>query len=278
MTDVERFEGPAEVETFGRELSPLEQWALDARQAHQVALSLVRTSFVPESYRGNPDQATAAILLGQEVGLQPMAALRSIDVVDGTPALRAITMRALVQAAGHEVWVEEQTQSRAVVKGRRKGSEQVQSSVWDTTRAQQMSLMNEANYKSQPGAMFVARATSEVCRLIASDALMGLAYAAEDLDDGTRPDEVQEKRPSSRMSRAKKPAAKAVEPKQGAGDAASPSEPVSEAPASVESSEVSKGSEAGAQSSSGRDESEVRAAADAAFADWGSVAEWGDAK
>src|SRR5574338_122949 len=68
-------------------------WALEARQAKAVAASLAKTSFVPASLRGKPDDITAAILAGQELGLKPMATLRSMDVIQGTPALRAHAMR-----------------------------------------------------------------------------------------------------------------------------------------------------------------------------------------
>src|SRR5207342_2873600 len=39
------------------------------------------------------------------------------------------------------------------------------------------------NYKQNPAAMFVARATAEVCRWIAADAVMGMPYAAEEIED-----------------------------------------------------------------------------------------------
>ncbi|MGV2386374.1 MAG UNVERIFIED_CONTAM: hypothetical protein LOD86_14085, partial [Thermobifida fusca] len=83
--------------------NPLITWALAARQAHAIAESLARTSFVPRSLQGRPADITAAILTGQELGMQPMAALRSLDIIQGTPSLRAHAMRALVQRAGHQI-------------------------------------------------------------------------------------------------------------------------------------------------------------------------------
>lgn len=163
--------------------SPLVLWAQEASAAHRIAQSLVKTSFVPRAMQGRPDEATAAILTGQEVGLQPMAALRSINIIQGTPAMSAMAMRALVQSHGHEVWVDEQTNTRAVVRGRRKGTEQVQASTWTIDRAKQLGLTGKDNWTKQPQAMLVARATSECCRLIAADVLLGLPYSAEELAD-----------------------------------------------------------------------------------------------
>lgn len=175
--------------------SRLTQWANDARQANQVARSLANTAFVPQSLRGrntDPDiaqqitvsQITAAILAGQEVGLEPMAALRSIDIIEGTPGMRAQALRGVVQAQGHEIWVEESTSTRAIVCGQRMGSDKVQKSVWTIDRAKQMGLVGKQNWIKQPTAMLVARATSEVCRWIGGDALLGMPYSAEELADG----------------------------------------------------------------------------------------------
>lgn len=179
MTEVAQYQPQAVAE---RDLSALAQWALDAQQAHLVAQSLAQTSFVPSNMRGKPGEVTAAILTGQEVGLEPMAALRSIDVIQGTPALRANTMRGLVQSKGHEVWVEESTLTRAVVCGQRKGSQKVEKSVWTLDRAKRLGLDGKDNWRKQPDAMLVARATAEVCRRIAADVLLGLPYAVEELD------------------------------------------------------------------------------------------------
>lgn len=183
------------------ELSALAAWAHDAREAHLIAQSLAKTSFVSTTMRNNADEVTAAILTGQEVGLQPMSALRSIDVIQGTPAMRAIAMRGLVQATGHEIWVEEQTETRARVCGQRKGSPHVQRSVWTIDRAQKLGLAGKDNWRKQPDAMLIARATAEVCRLIASDVLLGMPYAVEELDADTEPTTAEAKPTKRRTAR-----------------------------------------------------------------------------
>lgn len=162
-------------------VSPLVQWAFEAAQANKIAQSLARTSFVPASLRGKPDDITAAILAGAELGLQPMAALRSMDVIQGTPALRAHAMRGLVQNRGHEVEVVESTPDTCVVRGRRRGSADWQTVTWTIQRAAQLGLTGKDQWKKQPQTMLVARATGEVCRLIASDVLYAMPYASEEL-------------------------------------------------------------------------------------------------
>lgn len=175
MTDVEVYQPPAANE--------LEQWARDLSTAYQAARRLVTTSFVPKTYQGKPEEAAAAIMTGQELNLSPLAALRSIDIIGGVPAMRAVALRALVQSAGHEIWVEESTATRAVVRGRRRGSDKVEESVWTIDRARGLQLLGKDNWKKQPIAMLLARATSELVRLIAADVILGIPYSVEEIQD-----------------------------------------------------------------------------------------------
>jgi hypothetical protein len=216
MTELVRYNdgAPAVVQQQGhmqtQAVQRLADWAASAIAAHEVAESLVQTSFVPEAFREKAHEATAAILACAEVGLSPMASLRSFDLINGTAAPRAITLRAIVQSQGHSVWVKESTASRAVVCGSRRGSNVVEQSVWTLDRAKSLGLTNKANWKSQPQAMLVARATSEVCRLVAADAILGIGVTVEELGDNpeaTSPAEVEETQPATRrMSRRKPPA------------------------------------------------------------------------
>jgi hypothetical protein len=164
-------------------IARLTAWAAAAQATYKMAENLVQTSFVPEAFRGKPMEATAAMLAGAEVGLNPMASLRSFDVIQGTAAPRANTLRAIVQGAGHEIRVVEATSTRAVVTGRRRGERDWQQSVWPIERAAKLKLTGKDNWQKQPQAMLVARATAECCRLVAMDAILGIPYAAEELAD-----------------------------------------------------------------------------------------------
>jgi hypothetical protein len=172
----------------------LTAWVDDFTATATIANGLARTAFIPDSLivkvNGVADlertaaQITAAIMTGRELGLEPMAALRSIDVIKGTPALRAIALRALVLRAGHDIWVEESNETRAIVAGKRAGSEHTQSSTWTMDRARKLRLAGRDQWRDQPQAMLIARATAECARLIAADVLLGLPYTAEELADG----------------------------------------------------------------------------------------------
>jgi hypothetical protein len=167
--------------------SPLVIWAYQAKQAHQIAQSLAKTSFVPATMKGKPDDITAAILAGHELGLQPMAALRSMDIISGTPALRAHAMRALVQSQGHDLELLESTETRCRMRGRRKGADGWQEVLWTVERAKKLGLTDKGEWRKQPQTMLIARATGELCRLVAADVLYAMPYAAEELTDDLAP-------------------------------------------------------------------------------------------
>ena len=162
----------------------LTEWAHSAQAAMQVAEGLSRSSFVPSQFRGKPEDATAAILSGLEVGLQPMQALRAFDIIQGSAAPKAITLRAVVLSHGHEMTLVESTATRCVMRGRRRGASEWQTVTWTKDRAADMSLLGKDNWKKQPQAMLVARATSELARLIAADAILGIGYSSEEVADG----------------------------------------------------------------------------------------------
>ena len=194
----------------------LVRWAYAAREAHQIAIALSKTQFVPATMQGKPHDITAAILAGHELGMQPMAALRSIDIIYGTPALRAHAMRGLLQSRGHKLTLVEASPTRVVMEGQRyvgggwavgPGSGAYDEPVtveWTMERAIQMGLPARGEraekagkgpgpWKLQPQTMLIARATSELARLIASDVLFAMPYAVEEIEhderDGATPQE-----------------------------------------------------------------------------------------
>ena len=206
VVEDERGVAPSRDQAVQRGSEELVRFASNLRLAYNAGVSLATTAFVPQSFSGRPEQVAAAIVTGLELGLTPMAALRSMDIIQGTPALRANTLRAIVLAKGHEMWVDESTSQRAVVKGRRRGSDQVQESVWDMDRAKQMKLAGKDNWQKQPKAMLLARATSELARLIAPDDILGLSYTAEEIGDEVPVDVEPVKRSTSKVSRRKQKA------------------------------------------------------------------------
>lgn len=184
-------------------------WADAARAANQLARALVNTSFVPRVKAPNGQMipisegdATAQILMGDELGLSPLAALRSLFVVHGTPSMFARTMVALVQSHGHEVWTDATSDASVTVSGRRKGSTHTESVTWTTARAAKAKYTNNPKYSSNPQEMLYAKAAAEVCRKIAADVLAGIPATVEEL-------ELSEPAPTVTITRTEAPPTKA---------------------------------------------------------------------
>jgi len=78
---------------------------------------IAQTEFVPASLRGRPDAVLAAVFTGREIGLEPMASLRLIDVIDGRPSLSAELTVALIRNAGHTIRLEAETADSCIVTG-----------------------------------------------------------------------------------------------------------------------------------------------------------------
>jgi hypothetical protein len=163
----------------------LVRWVEQLTAASTIARQLCNTEFVPPHFRGKVEAATAAVLYGATLGMDPLASWQAIYVISGRVGMYAKSMVAVVMAAGHSVWVESQSDKSVTVCALRKGAppEQTARCTWDPQRAMTAGLYTNSKYKTNPQQMFYARAASEACRQIAPDALHGMAYSVEELED-----------------------------------------------------------------------------------------------
>ena len=184
MTDIIPAEPTPTQSTIAYEVSTdLAAWAGAMGDAMTLAKGLAGTAFVPNHFQGKPADTAVAIMKGAALGLDPVAALESIYVINGKPALYTRSMVALVLAKGHEIWTEEADATTVTVKGKRHGSSHVEESTWDTARVKAAGLDRNRQYAVHPEAMLYARAAADVCRRIAPDVLAGLSYGVEELQE-----------------------------------------------------------------------------------------------
>lgn len=162
----------------------IQQFAETASLIQPIAEVLATTSFVPAAYKNKPTEITAAIMFGGELGFDPMSALQAFVPIQGRPTLTAMAMRGLAIAAGVKFELRESTNTRCVYAALPAGEKQWTEVVWDIDRARQLGLLTKDNWKNQPKAMLIARATSEVCRLVAANLYIGCPYSAEEVKDG----------------------------------------------------------------------------------------------
>lgn len=146
----------------------------------EVAKILARTNFVPDAFRGQPEDIAAAMMRSLELGIDPLDGLSNFHAIKGRVGMSAEFMRRRVLEAGHEIVFDEQTEDRCKVRGRRKGSQEWTTVVFTKQHAAQAGTQNMAKF---PADMLVARASSRLCRRIFPDVLAGMLII-EDIADG----------------------------------------------------------------------------------------------
>ena len=143
------------------------------------AQSLVKTGFLPQAIK-TPEQALAIILTGRELGIPAMAALNTINVIQGKPTVSPQLMLALIERSGQldDIKVDV-TDKGATVTMKRKGRTQ-HTEHFGQTEAQSMGLMTKDNYKKQAGVMYKWRAVAACARTVFPDVILGL-YTPEEM-------------------------------------------------------------------------------------------------
>lgn len=154
-------------------------------EAREIATTLCKTNFVPQAYRGKPDEALAAIIMGGELGLGPMQSLQGIAVINGKPTVWGDTALALVMVhpdfAGHvEGMTANQQGASCTIKRRNRPDKTV---VFTVEMAQRARLWGKQGpWTEYPERMLLMRARAWAMRDQFADALRGLQIREEVLD------------------------------------------------------------------------------------------------
>lgn len=149
--------------------------------AHQIGTALAATSMVPQHFQGKPDDAAAAIMHGNELGLPAIQSLQQIFVVRGKPAMYARAMVAIILSKGHRIFEVAASADSVTWAGIRRDTGDEITATWTIERAQQAGFTSNKLYESQPVEMLRAKAQSEVARNLFPDVLLGMS-AREDLE------------------------------------------------------------------------------------------------
>ena len=149
----------------------------------QYAETVARASMLPAAYRGKPADVLIAIGLGPAVGIPPAQSLYEIYVVNGRPSPSANLMAALVRRSGHKLRVEGNAESCTATLVRADDPDYPFTATWTIDQARAAGLTSKDTWKQYPAAMLRARAIAEVVRMGASEAVLGMEYAAEEQRD-----------------------------------------------------------------------------------------------
>lgn len=184
-----------------RQLGPLDDWVRVLADYDQLAQTLARTSFVPKDFQGKPDQITAGLMFGREIGIPPVTMMQNMVVIHGRVGMYAEQLRAMILAAGHEYEITESTSDRCEITGRRKGSDRWQTFAYTMDQAKLAGLyaQNE-QYRKRPTEMLLARASGIMAHAMFPDVIRGMG-AVEELE-GQEPDDQPDTAPVGPVAKA----------------------------------------------------------------------------
>lgn len=160
-------------------------------EAERMAKVAAASQLAPTDLRGKPRDVMIVLMYGEELGLSPMSALRSIYVVKGKPTLSADAMLALVRGSDACQWWRfvELGPERVTCETLRVGDPEPTRLTWTIEDARRAGLLGSQTWKSYPRAMLRARCVSELARAVYPDVVAGL-YTPEEL--GARVDDAGE--------------------------------------------------------------------------------------
>ena len=163
--------------TSGFDLSPQN---LD--QAMQLADMICRSQLAPNNYKGKPEDTLVAMMMGHELGLNPLQSIQNIAVINGRPSIYGDALLALVQNSpafgGIQESFDEGTMTATCTVWRKGGEKHTQT--YSQADAQTAGLWGKQGpWKQHPKRMLAMRARGFALRNQFADALAGLVTREE---------------------------------------------------------------------------------------------------
>lgn len=153
-------------------------------EVQTLAEMLAKSDLLPEALRGKPADVAVQVMSGQELGVPPMAAIRSVHVVQGKPILSADLMVALAYGSGKCVYFKRvaETSESVTYETLRVGWDKPQQLTWTLQMAKDASLHLKDNWRGHRRQMLAARAKAELARDAYPDVLAGVMTDDEATD------------------------------------------------------------------------------------------------
>ena len=174
-------------------------------------LAQARGGFIPSHFQ-NSAQVAAVILAGRELGVGPMAALRSFYLVNGKLGMDASFVSGRMLAHGIALeWLRDDDECASVRLSRAGMPPYI--STFTRQDAERAGLWGSATWRKYPRAMLRARAITAGARAYAADCFAGSVYTPDELRSGSGNDDRDEQpaqrvqQPAERVEAAAPPAA-----------------------------------------------------------------------
>lgn len=152
-------------------------------EAMEFARMMAESEMVPKQFRGKPGDVLVAVQMGNEVGMQPMASIQNIAVINGKPGIYGDAGKAILLANGCIIEEDDiaivEKNARARCKITRPGRPPVERT-FSLDNAKTAGLWNkEGPWRTHPWRQMAWRAFWFAARDAASDLLKGLSGAEE---------------------------------------------------------------------------------------------------
>lgn len=170
---------------MGQDLEQTQGLSTEMRTQMQWAKLASQGDIIPDAYRNKPANILVAVGFGAAMGLSYSDSLYRINVIKGKPTMSAELIASQVRKAGHKLrtYKDEAHESVKAVIIRKDDPEFEFSAIRDKAWATKMGLANRENYQRQPMTMLTWRAITAVAREACPEALYGVAYSPDELDD-----------------------------------------------------------------------------------------------
>lgn len=153
-------------------------------QAMNLAAMIANSQLAPQNFRGKPEDTLVAMMMGNELGLNPLQSIQNIAVINGRPSIWGDAMLALVQNHPTFGGIKEEFDDAAMTAYCtvwRKGGEK-HTQKFSQADAQTAGLLGKGPWKQYPKRMLAMRARGFALRNQFADALAGLVSREEAMD------------------------------------------------------------------------------------------------
>lgn len=162
-------------------IQPFQPHSID--EVKTLARMLSESSLVPGPLRNKPADVATIVLHGASLGIDAMASLRQIHIIDGKPVLAADLIVGLILRSGAAVHftLVQSTATVATYETQRRGSPMPVRMSFTIEQARAANLTGKGNWKNYPDAMLRARAASALGRAVYPD-VCGNLYDPDELE------------------------------------------------------------------------------------------------
>jgi hypothetical protein len=166
----------------------------------RIAETLAKSALVPTALRGKPQDIAVVLMTGQELGLAPMQAIRSINVIEGKASMSADLMVGLVKRSEvceyfSLIASDDKAAEYATL---RRGDLEPTRLRYTLVQATAAGLTGKDVWKKHPAALLRARCASGLARAVYPDITLGIY-------DPDEAEEIAERAPRRALKKAPEP-------------------------------------------------------------------------